>query len=251
MKLMIFGCSNSAPFHEDTESYKEYKKFKGGKFPPTWSEIISTELSLELENYAIPGSGNDSIRMEFVKNIRNINKDDVVIIGWTFVERYMWINRFTNKWNHHQGGHYSSKMDITRQTHEEIVLHRYHEPSNFLHVEHIYDWIDMINYLSEKLGFKVFYWDFGGRIHHQYYLNVFNSHIILNHRRNIFLSKSLLDEDQANMGVFNYVKSLGGLQIIDETNGELVDHHLGETGHQVLAEIFLKKLKSTLVSRII
>lgn len=241
MRLIVFGCSNSAYFHEKTETYRQYKEFKNGEFPPTWSEIMAKELSVDLINYAIPGSGNDSIRMEFVKNVRNIREGDIVIIGWSFIERYMWVNRLKNTWDHHLFG-YSSDMDISRNTHQDILINRSHEPSNYLYIEQIYDWMDMINYISDKIGFQVYYWDFDGRILNKYCFNVSGSSLVLNERRLFFKDRVLVHEAHTGTGIFNYVKSLGGEQIIDETNGEIMDHHLGEKGHQVMAKIFLNKL---------
>ena len=65
MSLFTFGCSNTAYYHTDTPTYKQYYEFRGGKFPPTWSELLSEKLNFKLYNYAISGCGNDSIVNQF------------------------------------------------------------------------------------------------------------------------------------------------------------------------------------------
>ena len=41
MKLFVFGCSNSAFYHTQTFTYRQYKDFRRGEFPLTWSEILA------------------------------------------------------------------------------------------------------------------------------------------------------------------------------------------------------------------
>lgn len=241
MKLFVFGCSNSAQYHTETLEYRQYRDFRKGEFPPTWSELLSNKLKCELYNHAIPGSGNDSIRMEFVKNVRDINENDIVIIGWTFIERYMWVNRITNEWDHYQHMH-TDKMDITINTHQEIIFHRAHNPSNYLNVKHIYEWMDMINYIAMKVNFKIYYWDCDGRILTPYYMYIGNNPIILNENRLRFSDKLLVREEDLQGTIFDYVRINNGKKIIEETNGLVNDHHWGQSGHEVLAESFFNRI---------
>jgi len=231
MKLFVFGCSNSALYHTETLEYQQYKEFRMDNFPPTWSELLSKKLNCDLHNCAIPGCGNDSIMMELIKNIININEGDIIIIGWTFIERYMWVNTMTNVWNHHSHP-YTKNMDITINTHQEIILHRSLNSSYHLIVDQIYEWMDMINYIATKFNFGVYYWSCDNRVLPQH-----NTHIN-NRNQSKFWDNLLIREKKSQCSIFEYVKKNGGQKIIEETGGLIEDHHWGESGHKVLSELF-------------
>ena len=130
--LHIFGCSFSSPYHEETDEYRRYKAFCGGSFPNTWFELLSNKMNLNLINHGIPGAGNDMIFNRIIEQIRTISKDDVVIIGWSFLSRFMWANHETRKWVNMNFGRNHSVLngneDITEKTSNEIVFNR---TSNF------------------------------------------------------------------------------------------------------------------------
>lgn len=239
MKLFVFGCSNSALYHTETLEYRQYRDYRNGSFPLTWSEMLSNQLDCELVNYAIPGSSNDSIKMELVKHVREYRKNDIVIIGWTFINRFMWIDRIKNNWVHYQHMH-SDKMDISYDTHSEILLHREHNPSNYLIIKEIYEWMDMIDYLSMIIGFKVYYWECDGRIFSNYHMNLGSTGIILNSDYLKFDGRHLLDANDNT--IFKYVENNGGKTIRDETKNLVNDLHWGESGHIVVADKFYKHI---------
>jgi len=240
MRLFVFGCSNSALYHNQTFTYREYRDYRNGTFPLTWSEILSQKLNFGLENHSIPGCGNDSIMMQLVKHLKEIKKGDIVIIGWTFIERFMWIDRIKNDWDHYQHM-YSEKMDISEKTHNEILIHRSHNPSNYLYIKHIYEWVDLIDYFSKIIGFNVFYWECDGRIFLPYYMTLGNTEICLNKDKLTYSERYLLKESDGT--IFDYVHNNGGQRIFEETKNLVNDHHFGESGHVVVADKFYNHIK--------
>jgi hypothetical protein len=233
MKLYTFGCSNTAPYHELTKGYRDYKKFRGGSFPPIWSELLAEKLNCELVNYAIPGSGNDSIFYEFCKHINEIEKDDLIIIGWTFIARYMWPDIKNKEWIHISGA-YNSKIELTQSTHWQIIENRMNEEAIKMYTDQIYMWINLINRVSESVGFTVKYWSSDGNIIYPNSLS--------------FPFKGLNSENVLVLRqyIFEYIKILGGEKISEETKGEVDDAHWGESGHQKVCEIFYTHIKNKL-----
>jgi hypothetical protein len=232
MKLYTFGCSNTAPYHELTKGYRDYKKFRGGSFPPIWPELLAEKLAFELVNYAQAGTGNDSIFYEFCKHINEIKKGDLVIIGWTFNTRYMWPDKKSKKWEH-LVGEYDENLDLTFPTHHEIMVNRMDKNVIPLLSEQVHMWINLINRVAESVGFTVKYWSSDGDITYP------------NH--NGFPCEGLTIKNVlVHHYVFDVVRMLDGEQISEETKGEVDDAHWGESGHQKVCEIFYTHIKNKL-----
>ena len=232
MSLFTFGCSNTAYYHTDTPTYKQYYEFRGGKFPPTWSELLSEKLNFKLYNYAISGCGNDSIVNQFFTYLNEIKKDDVVIIGWTFLNRFMWTDTINNGWSH-IGHSLSGKEDISETTHQEIIKHRALKPISYLYIKNIHMWMKTIDYISNIIGFKVFYWACEGEILTHYWTEKGE----LLHRFTWENDNSILIKEKDGY-IFDYVKKNNGCQILEETDNLILDHHWGQTGHEVISEKF-------------
>jgi len=96
-KLWIFGDNASAIFGKTKERrFKYYKEYRNGIFPKTWSELLSKELGYDLRNMAVSGQSNYDIFDMFCKCIDQIQKDDIVIIGWGYVQRFRLVDKSTN-----------------------------------------------------------------------------------------------------------------------------------------------------------
>jgi hypothetical protein len=232
MRLYTFGCSNTAPYHELTKGYRDYKKFRGGSFPPIWPELLAKKLAFELVNYAQHGTGNDSILYEFCKHVNEIKKGDLVIIGWTFNTRYMWPDKKSKKWEH-LVGEYDENLDLTFPTHHEIMVNRMDKDVIPLLSEQVHMWINLINRVAESVGFTVKYWSSDGDItypdHNGFPCDGLTIKNVLVHHY-----------------VFDVVRMLDGEQISEETKGEVNDAHWGESGHQKVCEIFYTHIKNKL-----
>lgn len=54
----------------------------------TWPALLATELDLEYVCYAEPGCGNQSITRQFFQYLPYINSNDIVVINWTWIDRW-------------------------------------------------------------------------------------------------------------------------------------------------------------------
>ena len=232
--LHIFGCSFSSPYHEETDEYRRYKTFCGGSFPNTWFELLSNKMNLNLINHGIPGAGNDMIFNRVIEQIRTIQKNDVVIIGWSFLSRFMWANHDTRKWVNTNFGRNHSVLngneDITEETSNEIVFNRTSNNTFQLYSEIINQRMELINYISDLVGFKVFYWSCDPYV-------LYNKEIQDRDNKKIVMS----DEIYMKWEIDNMIKLIeknGGERIKEETNQEIFDFHLGVSGHQVMSNLF-------------
>lgn len=232
--LHIFGCSFSSPYHEETDEYRRYKTFCGGSFPSTWFELLSNRMNLNLVNHGIPGAGNDMIFNRVIEQIRTIQKNDVVIIGWSFLSRFMWANHDTRKWINTNFGRNHSVLngteDITEQTSNEIVFNRTSNNTFHLYSEVINQRMELINYTSDLVGFKVFYWSCDPYV-------LYNREIQDRDNQRIIMG----DEIYMKWEIDNMIKLIeknGGERIKEETNQEIFDFHLGVSGHQVMSNLF-------------
>lgn len=232
--LHIFGCSFSSPYHEETDEYRRYKTFCGGSFPSTWFELLSNRMNLNLVNHGIPGAGNDMIFNRVIEQIRTIQKNDVVIIGWSFLSRFMWANHDTRKWINTNFGRNHSVLngteDITEQTSNEIVFNRTSDNTFHLYSEVINQRMELINYISDLVGFKVFYWSCDTYV-------LYNREIQDRDNQRIIMG----DEIYMKWEIDNMIKLIeknGGERIKEETNQEIFDFHLGVSGHQVMSNLF-------------
>jgi hypothetical protein len=241
--LYIFGCSFSSPYHEDTDEYRRYKTFCGGSFPNTWFELLSNKLNLNLINHGIPGAGNDMIFNKIIEQIRTISKDDVVIIGWSFLSRFMWANSKSKKWINMNFGRNHSVLngdeDIAEETSNEIVFNRTSNDTFQLYTEIINQRTELINYISELVGFKVFYWSCDPYV-------LYNKEIQHRDNTKIVMSDKIYIESEVD-NMIKLIEKNGGVRIKEETNQEIYDFHLGRTGHEVMCELFHKHIEDTII----
>lgn len=225
--LFVFGCSYTQGFNrcKDNKNYQLFKEYRGGNLPKDWSTLLSEKLGFELKNYGEDASGNNQIFQEICSHCDEFNEGDIVIIGWTFIDRYRWVNYNENRWEKLGSGKIKGDF-ISESTHEEIVYNRTHS----LYVDEIYNYEKMIDELSFNKKFKVYYWSSAE--------NKIITDIPTEKLRQI---KKYILSDQIHLDNNNLrqiISKKGGLTIIEETNGSVIDYHLGESGHKVQSELF-------------
>lgn len=225
MKLICFGDSHTVDFENNRiPPYKEYKKWCNDKFPKSWPTLLSEKLNIELKNYGHGGSCNDIIFETFVSKLDEIKKDDIVIIGWTFLFRFKWFNEKFNFFDTILSNEHDENIkNISKQTATEILINR----SNKSWGEDIMLKKKLIIKLSELIGFKIYFWSVDEFIQHSY--------------DEIHLCCNLLNNEN---NMLKYIKNSGGKTIHDETNGLINDFHLGESGHIVQSELFFEHIKN-------
>jgi hypothetical protein len=208
--IWIFGDSFSVPFETHINNkcdwaidYFNYKK----EIPKTFGSVLSDLLKIDVTNLAIPGCDNYTMFHSYIKNIENIKKDDIVIIGWSEVGRFRlasklntWISFVPNFDNE------LKKMEnISNQTIMEVCVNRLSD----IYIDELNDFIKIMKY---SLPNNIIYnWS--------PFLNIRNS-------------------------VANLENIITPLGINVETNGLVNDYHYGEVAHLNLAMYFYKKIKS-------
>ena len=229
--LFVFGCSYTQGFNrsKDNKNYQLFKDYRGGDLPKDWPTLLSEKMGFELKNYGEDASGNNQIFQEICSHCGEFNDGDVVIIGWTFIDRYRWVDYNENKWMKHGSGHIIGQH-ITKSTHEEIVYNRTHP----LYIEEIYNYEKIIDELSFNKKFKVYYWSAA----ENKIINDIPTEKLRQIKKYILSDQIHLD----NNNLRQIITKKGGLKIIEETNGSINDHHLGESGHKVQAELFYKHI---------
>jgi hypothetical protein len=220
--LWIFGDNDSAIFGKTKERrYKYYKEYRQGEFPKTWSELLSKELGYVLRNMAIGGVSNYDIFHMFCKCVEQIRKDDIVIIGWSYIQRFRLVDETTNSFitirpNQFKPEHINNPTllnGIDINVVDSILSNR----NNSEWLDEIYAWENIINLLSNHIGFKVIYWTFDSTLNKSYYISTNN-----------------FRDDLIKLGAEDFTM---------ETNGKLIDTNFGEKGHIVQFEYFLNNIK--------
>jgi hypothetical protein len=226
--LFTFGCSLTDEFGE------EYINYKKDKLPDTWPKILSKLLGKDLINLGKAASSNYSIFRQFISISEKIDKNDILIFGWTSILRYSFNdihNNLVDILPNHKNDFPSLK------THEEILFNR----DNISWVNEIIDYIKLINLFCNKVECKVFHWTSDNTMTNFIYKN--NSNLVDELR---FIHMKELN--YANM--FDYLcdpKHYNGnkvAKIVDETNNLINDHHLGELGHKAQSKLFYEYIIS-------
>jgi hypothetical protein len=220
-KLWVFGDNNSAIFGKTKERrFKYYKEYRGGTFPKSWSELLSKELGTELKNMAVSGQSNYDIFDMFCRCVEQIQKYDIVIIGWGYVQRFRLVDETTNGFvtirpNQFKPEHIDNPV-LLNGINIDVVNSILYNRTNTQWINEVYNWEVIINLLSKLIGFKLIYWTFDKKLNKPHYLSTNN-----------------FREDLIR---------LGAEDITTETGGKLIDSHFGEKGQFIQSDYFYKFL---------
>lgn len=223
-KLFTFGCSYTEGYDEKlSNNYKLYKNYRGD-FPKSWPEILTDKLGLDLCNYGKGSSGNHEIFITFCQKCTEFKKGDIVIVEWTFMERYRIATGDGNyDWSRVGPGKVTPNT-FSQTTHDEIIMNRTLKP----YIMELYDYQNIMDLLAKTIGFKIYYWGF-------------NEKHIYNLPKEILLQEKYLLCDKIkdrHHHCFRVAHDNGSQTISEETNGVIDDVHMGEKGHKVLADLF-------------
>ena len=218
--LFTFGCSYTASFESDNiGNYLKYKEYRGGTFPKSWPILLSEKIGMNIKNYGIGGTGNQSIFEQFCIHCDEINENDVVIIEWSFIHRYRMA--LQNSWYHLTLGR--PTIEKFNEINDTIIENR----TNDLYVDEIFNFIKLINQFSKSKKFKVFYWFADDEMKKR-------------------LSKDMIDIEKYiswEMSIRGHTSFCGGITIKEETNNVVNDDHFGELGHQIQSDIIYDYIK--------
>ena len=235
--LWTFGCSFTAEydpidgiFFPFENNFDKYKKWRGGNLPPVWATILSEKLGYKLMNCAVGGSSNYNIFNQFINVCELIKKDEIVIFGWTNVSRFISVNLEENIFTqilvseNNFGGTGFSKRTI-----EEIMYNRSH-PLWSLEVN---QWIRFINIYLKNVESNVFHWTADE--------NIFNQHTIQDDDQKYIVIRDDESTKTNLLGYLNLPMFFNGVlkaRIVEETNGDIIDDHMGEFGHKNQSNYF-------------
>jgi hypothetical protein len=245
--LFGFGDSYTQGHHliETFTPFMDWKEYIGKELPPVWIDILGNKLDVIVKNYATAGSSNQEIFHTFIKNCDEIKKDDIVIINWTYVDRFRWgalprykppntVNPFWKKIS----ASTPNDRDIKEQTRLDIIENRI---TYGLCVKEVYDYQKIIDLLSKSIGFDVYYWSADPSIIYSLPKETLNQKKYIINDLIIFKNGNY---DGAGGYFFNTISHYGGKTVQEETNYECTDNHLGESGHKVQADLFYNYLIS-------
>lgn len=237
--LFTFGCSFTEDFTHfvdiDVLNYNtrtEYiHKFCEGNPPDTWTDVLGKLLKYNTINLGalnasksdltptISGNSNESIFNNFCHVVNQINHGDIVIIQWSFIERFQWADETYKRMVTILPNQYpNNKSDVF----DEIVINKSHD----LWIDELFIKEKLINECANAKGFKVFYWSIDDKIYNRKYDVVKN--------KNNYL---LLNKLTGKNSILDLIYNNGGNAITFETNNQIVDSHFGKSAHKVLGEL--------------
>lgn len=101
-RLITFGCS--CTFGQALPDIWDYKKnipiLEQGPSKYAWPQLLADKLNLECVNLGIPGSSNKEIWYTILNT--EFFKDDIVIVMWSFFDRWCVIKKDELKYIRHQ-----------------------------------------------------------------------------------------------------------------------------------------------------
>jgi hypothetical protein len=242
--LHLFGDSYTQGHNLDLtyHPYQAWKNFRKGTLPPTWGELLAEKLKLTLSVRAIAGMSNHEIFMSFCEHAKDFTKGDIVIINWTYMPRFRWASferdkegdiiidtrsKPTPKWKRLGGGINADDLfHINKSTLRDILLNRTED----IYLEEIYHYENLIEQLGKAMGFQFFFWSAENSL-------IFNLPKEKQRQRKYILHDEF-EITGSDHHFFEMIKRFGGFNINDDTNGAVLDNHLGESGHKVQSEMF-------------
>lgn len=64
----------------------------------TWTSLVAEYLNMNYKCYAKPGCSNNTIARTFLDKIDEINSNDLVVINWTWINRWDFYNMDDDEW---------------------------------------------------------------------------------------------------------------------------------------------------------
>jgi len=208
-KLWVFGDSFSATNKRNNIEHwrRDYIKWKGYT-PTVWPEFLNKILNYKLINLAISGTDNYTIFDTIIDNIDKINKDDIIIIGWSSTLRFRLVDK-TNFFNTIRPDSVLKDSTLT------IPSLKYNNIS-----------LNTINEVLVNRDTKLYEWE----------LNRFIKIINISLKDIKILHWSPFQRRHPDLTI-KRIEGMDTLQTISiETNKELNDYHYSENGHLELSK---------------
>ena len=170
-KLWVFGDSFSVPFSKHFSTYNDwsdlYKQFKNNVVPKTFSEIISQKLDLELINLSSGGCSNHTILSEFIKIVNQVEKNDILLFGWTVTSRFRLSDNFNNLMDITYALKHPSPNEYVSQ--KSLVEYAVNRSNNSVFLTEINEYMKLINFSLKNN--KIIHWTWVSPDSHELNLN--------------------------------------------------------------------------------
>lgn len=260
-KLWTFGDSYTAGVKADVDTFPPYMKYRNllnipkEEFPETWGYQLAKKLNFEYETHSCGGSSNDEIFNNFCINSHRIKKGDIVIINWTYLDRFLF---GLPKEDYDVGLPFGKFRRASSELNEELLKHASPDFFKFTGINRslecwydiIYNYENIINSLSTSVGFDIYYWDADILIslnrgdsfnQRRYILNDIVSECLNEYKQ----LPGMDEHDDIRSDIFFLtIEAYGATNIHDETNGKVSDYyHRGIEGEKVQAELFYRWIK--------
>ena len=246
--LHLFGDSFTEGHLLDKHytAYKEWKLYRGGELPLCWGDLLSKKLDMKMNNRAVGGMSNSEIFQKICKHSDEFEKDDIVIINWSYPSRFRWascpdeINKC--RWVRLGGNPHDGSV-ISEDTRTDIALQKTLPPC----IEEIYEHEMFIYEYSKSKKFEVFFWsadvDIINNLPSEKLID--RKYILHDQINNLPLKIQAENHIQINRSemkrtIFDVFYEYGGVTVAEETNYKVYDNHLGEKGHIIQSELFHK-----------
>ena len=148
--LWIFGDSFSTPYQVEPGNWVlPYIEWKG-YIPKHFGDIIGNELEVDVKHFGIGGIDNDTIFEMVLKQVPKINKRDIVIIGWSSVQRFRLADSKTGFITIVPNFKFEKNIPlISKNTIEEILINR----SRLGYEYELYNRVKFLNWLFNDMSF--------------------------------------------------------------------------------------------------
>jgi hypothetical protein len=133
--IYVFGDSFSEDTKKETKSsyIDRYFKYKGREIK-FYTELLSEKLNQPITNFSRGGMGNDFMFLEFMKNYKDIKSNDIVIFGWSNIQRILIPNN--GMWFSNLHGFktlsQNTQDEIRIMRSDPMFIQRQHEIINFI-----------------------------------------------------------------------------------------------------------------------
>jgi hypothetical protein len=218
--LFIFGDSYSVSWEQsiqrsithNSNPHKEYLDWLGNQ-PTHFSDIIKNKFNIDnVYNYSIGGSDNYQILESIGKHINKINKSDYVIIGWSAIHRFRFVEEHDGKiqWIRINTRKTTPTIELSKGD-EDYLFRQVVNRDSDITLEEVINWH---NFLKKSLPQNTLFWSPWEYSHKNLPFNIF----------------------------WDLIKKKKDITINSETDGKIRDGHFGDRGMKVVGEWMVKNL---------
>jgi len=221
------------------------KKIHNLDYYPVWSEILAEKLNFQHKNYASSGgvgfeilgcgNSNSSILYNLNEVCNTFKKGDVVIVGFTDINRFPWP---------YEKGHVFASLprapkDFLSKKESDVIDFISVKRDNKFYMEELFQKMKVFERLSEVIGFQLYYWSWIPK------LTEYGHKKDLTNKKWIFCNLYPEYGSQYN----RVLDEFGGKTITSETlKGKIFiqDAHMGMRANEVQADLFYEYIKKFL-----